>query len=153
MNSQSASKWNINTKAVALGFLSDIGGSIVLSLMLASAMAGAGMGQNDIIERMQSTNGLLLNLIMGLGCTVLGGYVAGRVAKREEIRHGVVVAVMSLLLGLFLEFFPEPDSLPRWYALIGYLFIIPAGMAGGHLAAERLKRLSSESEEYASSNS
>ena len=109
-----------------MGFLSDIGGSIVLSLMLASAMAGAGMGQNDIIERMQSTNGLLLNLIMGLGCTVLGGYVAGRVAKREEIRHGVVVAVMSLLLGLFLEFFPEPDSLPRWYALIGYLFIIPA---------------------------
>jgi len=131
---------NIDAKAVALGFLADIGGSIALSLMLASAMAGAGIRQSDIVERMQSTSGLLLNLLMGLGCTVLGGYVAGRVAKREGIRHGMVVSVMSLLLGLILEFFPDPDSLPRWYALIGYLFIIPAGMTGGYLARERNKR-------------
>jgi len=36
------------------------------------------------MSRMRSTSGLLLGLIIGLGCTVLGGYIAGRIARQDE---------------------------------------------------------------------
>lgn len=134
----------MDAKAVALGFLTDTTASIALSVLLVSAMSGAGIRQADILARMQSASGLLLNTIMGLGCTVLGGYVAGRVAKRKEIGHGAVVAVLSLLLGLILELFPQSNDPLRWYELLGYFFIIPSGAAGGYLALERNRRLSSE---------
>ncbi len=128
-----ASNTGIDLKAVFLGFLADTGGTIAIAVVLAAALSAAGVREDEILERMQSTSGLLLSLIFGLGCSVLGGYVAGRIARRDEIRHGAIAAGLGLILGLLFR----EAGLPLWYELIGIAGIIPAGMAGGYLAAER----------------
>jgi hypothetical protein len=71
-------------------------------------------------------------LIVGLSCTFIGGYMAGRTAGQAEILHGVVVAGIGLVLGLFLR---EPN-LPLWYEAVSFAAMAPIGMAGGYLARE-----------------
>ena len=132
----------IDIKAVALGFLTDTVGTIAISVALVSAMAAAGISESDIMDRMNSLSGLLLGLIFGLGCTVLGGYVAGRIAKRVEVMHGAIVAGVSLILAVILR----ESGQPLWFELLGYAAIIPSGMAGGYLAAQHHERIRSEQE-------
>ncbi len=50
------------------------------------------------MARMHSFSGLLLMLIIGLGFTVLGGYAAGRTAKRAELLNGAAVAALGIIL-------------------------------------------------------
>jgi hypothetical protein len=140
VNSPSSPKSNIDIKAVILGFLTDTVATIAISTLLITAMAAAGIPENSIPERMRTVSGLLLSLIFGLGCTVLGGYVAGRVAKRTEVVQGAVVGGVSLILGLLLR----ESGQPLWYEIVGFVAIIPAGIAGGRIAAERHKRMSAE---------
>lgn len=119
-------------KAVLFGFLVDTIGTLVIATVLFAAMSTAGLSENEIAARMHGISGLLLMLIFGLGFTLVGGYVAGRTARQEEILHGAAVAGLGLVLGLFLR---EP-GLPLWYEAFSLAAMIPAGMAGGFLARE-----------------
>ncbi len=101
--------------------------------MLISAMAGAGIPEDEIKLRMQGLSGLMLMSIVGLGFTVLGGYVAGRTAEQAEILHGAVAAGTGLVLGIF---FLDP-GLPLWYHIVSFSAAVPAGMAGASLAIPR----------------
>jgi hypothetical protein len=95
-------------------------------------MAARGLSTDEVTARMHGPSGLLLMLILGLGFTVGGGYVAGRTARQEEILHGASVAGLGIVLGLFLR---DP-GLPLWYEAVSFAAMIPAGMAGGYLARE-----------------
>jgi hypothetical protein len=119
-------------QAVLWGVLVDTVGTVAAAMILFSAMAGAGFSEAEVTLRMHSLSGLLLMLILGLGFTLLGGYVAGRIAKHDEILHGALVAGVGLVLGLFLR---EP-GLPLWYEIISFAAMLPIGMAGGYLAKE-----------------
>jgi NhaP-type Na+/H+ or K+/H+ antiporter len=87
------------------------------------------------MSRMRSTNGLLLGLILGLGCTVFGGYIAGWLAKRSEVLHGAIVAAAGMAVA-----FAFQEDLPTWYDIAGYAAMLPAGMLGGRLARLRRER-------------
>ncbi len=119
-------------KAIFFGFLVDTIGTLVITLVLATTLAARGLPEAEIMARMHSFSGLLLMLIIGLGSTVLGGYAAGRTAKRAELLNGAAVAALGIILGLFLR---DP-GVPRWYEVISFLTTIPAGMGGGYLARE-----------------
>ncbi len=119
-------------KAVLYGFLVDTIGTMAIALVLFSAMSAAGLSEAEIAARMHGFSGLLLMLIFGLGFTLIGGYVAGRTAGQAEILHGTTVAGIGLVLGLFLW---DP-SFPRWYEVVSFAWMIPAGAAGGYLAQE-----------------
>ncbi len=119
-------------KAVLFGFLVDTIGTLGVALVLLFAMAARGLSENEVAARMHGPSGLLLMLILGLGFTVGGGYVAGRTARQEEILHGASVAGLGIALGLLLR---DP-GLPLWYETVSFAAMIPAGMAGGYLAGE-----------------
>jgi hypothetical protein len=119
-------------KAVLFGFLVDTIGTLGVALVLLFAMAARGLSENEVAARMHGPSGLLFMLILGLGFTVGGGYVAGRTARQEEILHGASVAGLGIVLGLFLR---DP-GVPLWYEAVSFAAMIPAGMAGGHLARE-----------------
>jgi len=124
---------DINLKAVVVGALADNAGSIVLITTLIVLLVSSGLSEDEVMSRMKSTSGLLLGLILGLGCTVLGGYVAGRTAGHAEVQHGALVAVIGIVVALI---FREGGS-PVWFDAAGFAGMIPAGMAGGHLALQR----------------
>ena len=124
---------DIKLKAVIVGAIVDNVGTMVVMLFLMTALASQGISQDEVIARMKSQSGLLLNLILGLGCTFLGGYVAGRMARRSEVLHGALVAGAGMVLALLYR----ESGLPPWYDIIGFAGMLPAGMFGGHIARQR----------------
>jgi len=126
----------LSFKAIFWGVLVDTIGTLTVASALILAMATAGIPEAEITVRIRSFSGLLLMLILGLGFTMIGGYVAGHTAGRREILHGAIVAIVGLVLGLFVR---EP-SLPLWYEVISYAAVIPIGMAGGYIAREGGKK-------------
>jgi len=123
---------SLRFKAILWGVLVDIIGTLTVAMALFLALAASGIPEAEITARMHGFSGLMLMLILGLGFTLIGGYVAGRTAGRLEILHGAIVAGIGLVLGLF---FREP-GLPLWYETISFAAVIPIGMAGGYIARE-----------------
>jgi len=119
-------------KAILFGFLIDTIGTLAIAFAIIFAMGVAGVSADEISARMHSFSGLMLMLIVGLACTFIGGYVAGRTAGQAEILHGAVVAGIGLVLGLFLR---DPN-LPLWYEAVSFAAMAPIGMAAGYIARE-----------------
>lgn len=126
---------DVKLKAIIVGVIVDNIGTVVVMLLLMTALASQGISQEEVIARIKSPSGLLLNLIIGLGCTFLGGYVAGRMARRSEVLHGALVAGVGMILALLYR----ESGLPPWYDIIGFAGMLPAGMVGGHVARQRRK--------------
>jgi hypothetical protein len=123
----------LRIKALALGVLTDIGGSLlfagVLGVVLGIYFGMQNLSANEITIRLQGLGFLIPSLLIGLAFVALGGYVAGRIAKAHEVLHGGVVGGLSLLIGLIFW-----SSIPLWYDIAGVLACIPCGMLGGRFA-------------------
>jgi hypothetical protein len=102
-------------------------------LFLMTALTSQGLSQEEVVARMKSMSGLLLTLIIGLGSTCLGGYVAGRMSRLSEVMHGALVAGAGVVLALLFR----ESGLPTWYDIIGFAGMLPAGIGGGYLAQLR----------------
>lgn len=130
----------INIKAVFLGFLADIAASMLFSVILgfiALAVLSAKGYQGDELETMlmQLFSGavyMLISIVIGLGFTVMGGYIAGRIAKTGEYFHAGAVGALGLILGLFFM-----GQAPLWYNIAGFVLVIPAALLGGDMAKKR----------------
>lgn len=86
-------------------------------------------------EMLSSPEALVALSVIGAICTALGGYVAGRLAKADQIKHGALVGVVSLVLGaLQMSTLGEANPFPYWYELVAYIVTIPAGALGGYFA-------------------
>jgi len=126
---------DIKFKAVIVGAIVDNVATLAVMLFLMTALASQGLSQDEVVVRMKTLSGQLLTLIIGLGCTGLGGYVAGRMALRSEVLHGALVAGAGLVVALLFR----ESGLPAWYDIIGFVAMVPAGMGGGYIAQLRRK--------------
>ena len=126
---------DLKPKAVIVGTIVDNVATLFIMLLLMTALSSTGISEDEVVSRMKSSSGMLLSLILGLGCTFLGGYVSGRIAQRAEVLHGAVVAGIGMVLALIWR----ESGLPNWYDIIGFVGMLPAGMLGGHLARQRRK--------------
>jgi len=124
---------DIKLKAVIAGAVLDNATTLFVMTLLAAALVSTGLSEDQVMSRMKSTSGLLLGLIIGLGCTGLGGYVAGRMAKQAEVLHGLLVAVIGMVIALIFR----DSGDPVWFDIVGFAGMLPAGMLGGHLAQQR----------------
>ena len=123
---------SLKFKAIFSGVAVDIVGTLTVATVLFGAMAAAGIAEEEIAARMRGISGLMLMLIIGLGFTLIGSYIAGRTAGQSEILHGAIVAGIGMVLGLF---FREP-GLPLWYEAVSFAAMIPIGIAGGYIGRE-----------------
>jgi hypothetical protein len=121
---------DIKFSAVIVGVILDNAGTLLLMTILAGALVLTGLSEDEVMSRMKSTNGLLLGLILGLCCTGLGGYFAGKMAGRAEVLHGVLVAVFGMVLAMV---FREAGT-PLWFDIAGLAGMLAAGMGGAYLA-------------------
>jgi hypothetical protein len=124
---------DIKFLAVIVGVIADNAGTLLLMTILASALVSTGLSEDEVMSRMKSTSGLLLGLIIGLSCTGLGGFFAAKIAGRAEILHGVLVAVVGMVLALVFR----EDGSPLWFDIAGLAGMLAAGVAGAYLAQRR----------------
>lgn len=124
---------NIRFKAVIVGALVDNLGTMFSVSLLIMALSSTGFQESEVMDRLKSLSGRLLTLIIGLGWTMLGGYTAARMAKRDEFPHGALVAVVGIVIALVFR----EEGIPAWFEIIGLVCMLPAGMAGGSLAKKR----------------
>jgi hypothetical protein len=135
----------ISTKAVLLGFLTDVGSTLAYGV--AAGIVGcveaikSGLKMQEIGEKlpqiMTGPGWLAVGGLFGLGSTLLGGYVAGRIAGREHLLHGAITGGLGVLLGIACILYTPSYGAPVWYSVLGLLLTIPAGMAGGTLAGKK----------------
>jgi len=127
----------ISIKAVVLGCLTDLTGSlalgIVYAVILGIGVAVKGLPPKEFAALLQGPLVLGSGLIIGLGFTFLGGFVAGLVAQRSEVLHGGIVGAVGLVFTLVLL----DSSYPLWFNILGAAGVVPAGLAGGDLAKLR----------------
>ncbi len=85
---------------------------------------------------LKSDSTLYLYLLLGLSCTVFGGFIAAKMAGSLAIRHGGWVGAASLISGVLMEMLIEQNyAYPDWYMYISMAGVIPAGTLGGYIFA------------------
>jgi hypothetical protein len=113
-------------------------GLLVYSVVLGLIVDAATGTDSELAALMQSSAGRIGSLAIGAGGTVIGGYIAARMARRKPVSHGVGVGTASLLLSAIPALLGEPGTAdPLWVRTIEPLFAIPAGAFGGHLWSVR----------------
>jgi hypothetical protein len=131
-------------KAVVLGALVDLGGSIVASIVFFALygvyLGATGTQAEELQSTMSSMNGnspmgILMNIV---GClfSVLGGYVCARIAKHSEYRLGAILAAISVVLGLLVASSEEANAMIGIYSLL----TLAAVLVGAHLGSARNRR-------------
>jgi hypothetical protein len=100
--------------ALIVGWVVDIGGSNVMYLVLFGVLAGVGRISTETLSSSEELSRLLtdpsseifwLGTAGGTAMSVLAGYVAARVAGHDEVLHGVLASLGSVLFSL-----PLPQS-------------------------------------------
>jgi hypothetical protein len=124
-------------KAVAFGVLTDLVGTtvggIVLVVIFSSILIGQGHTPESLGPLLTDSGAyLVVSLAVGLSFTVLGGYVAARVANRREYWHALIVGIIVLVIGEVMVS-ADPTSMPLSVRIIGDLLVVPAALFGAHL--------------------
>lgn len=133
-------------KAVFIGAAADLGTStaagIAIFLLFSVAFAAEGLTTDQLLAQLVGYwPFLLVSMVVGAGCTVLGGYVAARIARQRFLLHALAAGVMSLVLGILL--FPQDNGpYAGLMALIGYGLHLPLAIFGGYLARAFWRRRS-----------
>jgi hypothetical protein len=136
-------------KAIFVGMLIDVGGSIVGGTILVVAWGialGAGGASGEEVSRYfrESPTFQWVSLSSGLAFTALGAYVAARIVNRSEYRIALMLGLCSLAFGELMLRLLAASDYPEWVRLVGNLLVIPVAFLGGHLRVlekERRRRM------------
>ena len=125
---------------IIMGIVTDVVATIVMStfyyfVFVAREVTEETLSEEGLAEYWSSSEGVMVSLVIGTIGTVIGGFFAARRAGLLEIKHGALVGVGSIALGIILQSGGE-ETLPldEWQMMIAYAAAIPAGALGGALA-------------------
>ena len=125
--------------AILLMLALDTISGITLVGVMGSHAFQEGLTEQQVNEALAAVtlnrNFLLWSLILGTLSTIVAGYVAARIAKREPYLNAGVVGVLGIVMGLLLS-----KDFPLWFNVLGFLLVLPAALLGGHLARPRIER-------------
>ena len=121
----------INIKAIILGAMFDNIGYLFFTAIIGIVWGIMGISVNEINTQIET----ITNIILALGFTFLGGYIAGRIAKHSEVLHGGIVGAIGILIGFIIIVAMSYPIL--WPEIVCFVGIIPIGMGGGCVARTR----------------
>lgn len=128
--------------AIAAGWLTDLGLSLLFFMMLAGIVGGEGASPEDVARRMNGSVELMLStLLVGLAFTGIGGYVAATIAKQRQVQHALAVGLLSLGLGISGLAAGGTDGQPLWLSLAGIALTLPFAAFGGYYRQQTEKKL------------
>jgi putative membrane protein (TIGR04086 family) len=134
----------IQLRPIIAGVVLDTLSTIVLvtayySLFVAREMAAQGGAAEDAFaEYWNSTDGLMVSLLLGSLGTMIGGFYAAYKAGTLEMKHGALVGIGSIVLSLVFQAMGSERQMPEWFMALSLVAAIPAGALGG-LFAEMFK--------------
>ena len=129
----------INVKAVLIAsvsmfFLDLVSGVLLLPIFSEiHVFDGSSAEQIDrALTAVTLSSGFLIStLISGTITTILGGYLAARIAKKYPYFNAAAFGVIGITVSFILS-----NNAPLWFDIIGYLSTLPAALYGGHLAKQ-----------------
>lgn len=130
-------------RAVALGVLTDIGGTIISGIvigMIYTVMISASASSPDEVTAQLQDFGkdggsyLLLTLV-GCGFSILGGYVCARISQRTDYRLGFVTGAISIAFGLLMAW----DAAEALYHVLMAAVTLVCVLAGVKIGMPREK--------------
>jgi len=132
---------NISVRAVILASLAVFGVDIVTNYVLIRLFDGptfdSGMSDEQYRSAMlvliQDARFLTFVLVFGTASTVLGGYLAARLARSVPYFNALAFGV----LGLTVSALTAATDVPAWFNVIGFGLTLPAALLGGHIAKMR----------------
>jgi hypothetical protein len=93
------------------------------------------------ISIMQGSSSLqIAGWMLGLSATILGGYVAARIARADEVRHGAFSAWLCMSLGVYALFSHATPAAPMWQHLLALVLAPTFGALGGLLRKRQIDR-------------
>jgi len=137
----------VSIKGVLIGGIVDVTTSVVLGLPFAiyamSRVDLTGMSHAQASARLSATiHGdtplYIGQLLVGMACSVLGGYVAAWLAKHDELLNGGLASVLCVALGIY-TVTAGKDSNPLWLQIALLVASPLLALLGGSLM-RRLRR-------------
>lgn len=129
----------VELRALVAGVAADWLGTLLTAGLLGAAFGvTAATPDSRLEELLADPLFLAVATLHGSLFTGLGGYVAGRLAPADPLRHALLVGLLSLVLAALLATTPGQGPEPPWWVdLAGYLLAVPAALTGGWLARWR----------------
>jgi putative membrane protein (TIGR04086 family) len=130
----------IQLRPVIAGVVIDTIATIVLvtayySLFVAKELvAEGGITEDAFAEYWNSSEGLVMSLLLGSLGTMIGGFYAAYKAGTLEMKHGALVGIGSIILALVFQAMGSERELPEWFMALSLMAAIPAGALGGFFA-------------------
>ena len=126
-------------RPIIAGVVIDTLSTIVLvtayySLFVAEELAAPGVAEDAFAEYWNSSDGLMISLLLGSLGTMIGGFYAAYKAGTLEMKHGALVGIGSIVLGLVFQAMGTERELPQWFMALSLVAAIPAGALGGFFA-------------------
>jgi putative membrane protein (TIGR04086 family) len=138
----------ISIKGVLLGGVVDITSSVVLGIPFAIYASFHAVLAHTPKDQVGPAISALVNsppiylgeLVTGLACSVLGGYIAGRIAKHDELLNGALSSILCLALGAF-TLLSGKDSHSLAVQILLFLASPTFGLLGGYLSLLRRRAM------------
>jgi hypothetical protein len=132
--------YNISVRAVVLASLAVFGVNIIVGFILINLFGGPTFGSGMTDEQMRAALQVLFQdaryltyaLICGTASTVLGGYLAARLARTVPYFNALAFGVLTLTVDLL-----TAGDVPTWFKVMGFGLTLPAALLGGHIAKVR----------------
>jgi len=130
----------INLRAIILASLAVFGVDLVSTFLLISLFGGPAFNASLTDEQINAAMQVLLRdtryltsaLILGTGSTVLGGFLAARLARTVPYFNALAFGLLGLVFSVF-----AAGEVPTWFKFMGFALTLPAALLGGHLAKQR----------------
>jgi len=127
----------IDFKAVAIAFVAELGADAIIQNIVFFVFAQDYLADGISQQRLDQVQDTILKttsfrpciFVLGMITTVLGGYLAARLARRIPYYHGLAMGTVGIVFSLALW---NKDAV--WYDYVGLLLTIPASIFGAHFA-------------------
>jgi hypothetical protein len=129
---------NSTLKALVVSYLVlQVGGGIGVGILMIRSMVPLvkrGVARDEMVALLMADNGLWGRIIVfTVLATILGGFVAGWLARERETYHSAILGLLSLLVGAA-SALPYPHLIPVWPMVISGVVTLPSALFGGYLA-------------------
>lgn len=132
----------ISLKAIAIALIATFALDIVSGIALTAILGGESLAPEmteqqtaDAIVALTTTRAFLTwSFVLGTLSTVVGGYIAVRIAKTVPYLNALAFGVLGIVFGALMA-----EGLPLWFNVLGFALVLPAALLGGHIAKRRIK--------------